>query len=353
MGIQPISFCSSFFIRQGQTSDVDAKGLLKEILVADKARDFGVSVPEYRITASYETKGELANFQTNKIEEKHFKSLFKNLFLMDKNNLNHNDLDIGHVFYSDDGSVEFDCFRFSSPFIENSQKKYALPDFMMPTNQINYENASLGLYVNQIPDEKGKKEFLTSYLRASANYHANKADFVSKNIGIDYTQDMLNYEQVQAEVLQNPNEDMVNLMLLKLDFLSKQRLAFTEWDEGNGACGHPFSKERRLYSIPMYLDAVKSAIDYSNKAEELSSFKQGNEAKYYNYESKVGRFFADTYLSWVEGMADWNFVDDRVQPLNDSERQELSNSYKNIKNAGFSEKSTKIDEYLKLYKSKI
>lgn len=353
MQIQPVSFGASFTIKQGKSSGVDATGMTKEIITAQKARQIGVSVPEYNISVSYETKGEIASFPYRKIEEKHFSSLFKNLFLMDKNNLNHNDLDIGHVFYSDDGSVEFDCFRFSSPFIENKKRNYALPDFMMPTNQINYENASLGLYIAQIPNKKEKIDFIKSYLKASASYHKNKANLIIFNLNTDYTNEMLGYELVQGKVLQNPDDKMANLMLAKLDFLTKQRLAFTEWDEGDGACGHPFDKNRRLNAIPMYLDAIKSAIEYSNKASELSSTTDGDKSEYYDYESKVGEYFTNTYLSWVEGMADWNFIDERVKPLNNDERKELSESYKEILNATLSEKPTKIDKYLKLYNSKI
>lgn len=352
MSIHPISFGAAFTVKQGPKSGIDAAGMNKEVIVAEKARQIGINVPTYNIALNYETKGETASYPANKIEQKHFSALFKSLFLMDKNNLNHNDLDIGHVFYSEDGSVEFDCFRFSSPFIENKTKKYSLPDFMMPTNQINYENASLSLYVAQIPTQEEKREFIKSYLRASREYHKNKANLMLSDSATNYPSDMKLYELVQEWVFIKPDDKMADLMLQKLDFLRKQRLAFTEWDEGNGACGHEFDKERRLDSIPMYLDAVKSAIDYSNKAAQLSDKTSYSEEKYYNFEAKLGEYFANTYLSWIEGMADWNFRDERVMPLIEEEREELSASYKEILNAQLSEKPAKIDEYLKLYNSK-
>ena len=90
MSILPISFGASFTIKQGKLSGIDSTGMNKEVIVADKARQMGVNVPEYNIMVSYETKGEPASFPVNRIGEKHFPSLFKNLFLMDKNNLNHN-----------------------------------------------------------------------------------------------------------------------------------------------------------------------------------------------------------------------------------------------------------------------
>ena len=189
---------------------------------------------------------------------------------------------------------------------------------------------------------------------ASAKYHQEKADLlIFRQQPQGYTPEMLGYEMTLESALQEPDDDMVDLMLLKLDFLTQQRLAFTEWDEGNGACGHPFSKERRLNSIPMYLDAVKTAIEYSNKSSKLSSTDGWKKSQYYGYEAKVGEYFANTYLSWVEGMANWNFEDERVKPLSEKEREELSASYKEILNVQLSEKPAKIDEYLKLYNSKI
>ena len=98
MNIHPISFGAAFTVKQGPKSGIDAAGMNKEVIVAEKARQIGIDVPTYNIALNYETKGETASYPANKIEPKHFPSLFKSLFLMDKNNLNHNDLDIGHVF---------------------------------------------------------------------------------------------------------------------------------------------------------------------------------------------------------------------------------------------------------------
>ena len=118
-------------------------------------------------------------------------------------------------------------------------------------------------------------------------------------------------------------------------------------------CGKEIKNNSKCDCTIAKLDAVKSAIDYSNKAAQLSDKTSYSEEKYYNFEAKLGEYFANTYLSWIEGMADWNFRDERVMPLIEEEREELSASYKEILNAQLSEKPAKIDEYLKLYNSKI
>lgn len=362
MFISPVSFSSNFKFRTGDSSGITEEQMSNEINSAKIARDYGVSVPKYSISKSsnpnsgicveYQTKGEIANYKSNKITSKHLKNLFKHLYTLDTQNLSHNDLDIGHVFYSEDGDVEFDCFRFSSPFIVNKKKQYSLPDFMFQTNQINYENAGLCFYVKQIPTEKEKLDFVKTYLKASSSYHQNRADYIKNNSAI-FPNEMYNYEALKANILKHPDNKTADLMLSKLDFLEKQRTAFTEWDEGNGACGHAFSKERRLNSIPMYLNAIKSAVDYSKKADLLSLTTTGKKSEYYKYEAKVGEFFANTYASWVQGMADYNFRDSRVITLPDEEREELNEQYNKIINADILLKKYYIDKYTEAYHSKL
>lgn len=362
MFIPPVSFSSNFKFRTGDSSGISEEQMSNEINSANMARKRGVSVPEYSIYKrsepnsdiflEYQTKGEIANYKTNKITAKHLKNLFKHLYTLDTINLNHNDLDVAHVFYAADGDVEFDCFRFSSPFIADRKKQYALPDFMFPTNQINYENAGLCFYVKQIPTEKEKLDFIKMYLKASSSYHQNRADYIKNNSAI-FPNEMYNYETLKASLLKHPDNKTADLMLSKLDFLEKQRTAFTEWDEGNGACGHAFNKERRLNSIPMYLNAIKSAVDYYEEANILSLATTGKKSEYYKYEAKVGEFFANTYLSWVQGMADYNFNDSRVTPLPDSEREELNRQYEKIINSNLDLKKYYIDKYLEAYNSKL
>ena len=122
------------------------------------------------------------------------------------------------------------------------------------------------------------------------------------------------------------------------------------WDEGNGACGHEFSKEKRIESIPQYLDSIKSGLEFIKMAEELSSQNTNDIAKqYYDLEAKTGKYFVDTYLGWVSGMADYNFVDTRVCPKSNEKREELQSLYNKILTTDYNSKSESIDNYLKMY----
>jgi hypothetical protein len=91
---------------------VQRNDIINEMSLAQEARELGVSAPEYKInTLQYNIKGKNANPHSNPITKAHLNDLFKNMYLMDKNDISHNDLDIQHVFYTKDGKVEFDCFK--------------------------------------------------------------------------------------------------------------------------------------------------------------------------------------------------------------------------------------------------
>lgn len=355
MKVCPISFQAQFKVALNQNG-VDKQKMNTEINTSLNAKKLGVDVPKYQITSfEYKTKGETADFYQNPITEKHLKNIFKNLYLLDKNEINHNDLDISHVFYAENGEVEIDCFRFSEKF---NQEQF--PNFQIPTNQTNYENASLTHYVSSIFDSKAKKEFLKNYLQESSEFHGKKAGLIieksskKQNGNIEYSLEKATYENFLSQALKNPDDDKVDLFEKKLDFLSLQRKAFTEWDEGNGACGHNFNPERRLKAIPMYLEASKKAIEYSFKAEELKEKSSTSIDKvYYDYESQIGSHYANMYLSWIQGMADYNFQDERVFPLELEKRKNINEKFQEIINAKLNAKSKKIDEYIALYNSTI
>ena len=122
------------------------------------------------------------------------------------------------------------------------------------------------------------------------------------------------------------------------------------WDEANCACGHEFSKQGRIDSIPLYFEAVKSAIEYSKMAQKFSEESEGVEAKYYDYEAQFGAYFANTYLSWMRGMAKDNFVNSKMEgDFSSKEVEMLDAEFGKIIDADFGEKSEEIDKYLEIY----
>lgn len=362
MRVENISFGAKFNLKVGDKNNTTQKQLHNEIGLAQHARDIGVSVPKYDVLyapvlINYETKGEVADFETNPITKKHFPKLFNNLYLLDISNISHNDLEMTHCFYAEDGDVEFDCFRFGDYFKKN---EINLPPFEMSNNLVNYENNSLAFYAEQMPDEQSKIEFLKEFLKASSFYHQKRVQYIEQrlgktiNSGVVLTKEMLENEKIRAQMCQNPSDEMAKLLLKKLEFGAKQRKAFTLWDEGNGACGHEFSANKRINAIPEYLNSIKLGIEFIDMAQNLANKSDDElQEQYYTLEANVGKYFVDTYLGWVFGMADYNFSDSRVCPKTDEKRESLKSAYNKITSADYSSKTKAIDDYIEIYLQEI
>ena len=112
-----------------------------------------------------------------------------------------------------------------------------------------------------------------------------------------------------------------------------------------------FNKERIANSIPMYLDAVKSAISYSYQAKALAQKASGEDKKYYEFEGKTGEYFANTYLSWLQGMVKHELEDERTQAgLLESEKKLINKEFAKIIDADFVDKTQLINEFSKFYR---
>ena len=84
MKISAISFGTNFNLKVGDKNKTTQAQFNNEIGLAEHARNIGVSIPNYDILygpvmINYQTKGEVANFQTNPIQQKHFPKLFNNI----------------------------------------------------------------------------------------------------------------------------------------------------------------------------------------------------------------------------------------------------------------------------------
>ncbi len=302
---------------------------------------------------SYQIKGKKADFVLNPITKKHFNTLFNMFYLMDKQGIYHNDLDIGHVFYSDRGKVETDFFRFGLEFVFNNTAHNKndvpfFPEFMMPSNAINYEKASLGYYLRQTKgNDDDTNAVVKDYLESSADYHQKRLKYlVHKNA----PEEMIEFERLQSEFLKRPSADIIELRKNRIDFLNKERLAFTEWDEGNGSCGHEKDLKRQINSIKIYIAAIRSAISYIKKADELKKSEiNPDKKKYFEYEKQFGEYWLSNYENWAAGMVNYLIQDKEKMNESDEIVQKLSGYFEEIKKAEINDKNDKINQYQRAY----
>lgn len=316
LGIKP-DVSGDEFIRQQKELD-------KEAEQAQKARKRGVNVPLYRTKRTddgehvkrirYETKGDAPCVENNPIRYKHLRNLFDNLYFMDRAGIFHNDLDKSHVLFSKDGAVEFDCFKYSVNFkkypneLKGNDGSIRTPEFMFPSNEDTFKEHCLGEYVDNLDDNK-KHYFVRDYLAKRHDYHCRRGDLLV-NRGFPLKNRAVQYEDIQAEVFLNPSNQVINYEIKKLEAYGLKRKAFTEWDEGGGACGHKINPQRRFNAILLNIDCIAAMVELRNEAKIFSKHASTEaEKKYFAFEEELAQKRLDDTYSDTKGMGAWNFND--------------------------------------------
>ena len=231
---------------------------------------------------------------------------------MDRASIFHNDLDPSHIFFNDDGQVEFDCFRYSVNFYKNrngqlkgNDGSIRTPDFMFPSNEDTLKEHFLGGYVDKL-DEDDRFYFVKNYLMNKSDYHQRRGDLLV-NRGFDPDGKTVRFEDIQSRVFLNPSNQVINYEIKKLDNYKLKRDAFTEWDEGGGACGHKVEPQRRFNAILLNLDCIESAMDLRNEAQYLARYAiTADEKEYFKLETECAqRRLDDLYndtKEWAAGI---------------------------------------------------
>ncbi len=318
------AFLGSNFLLQ--RSDVLSKDKLeKEVRQAKDAREVGISVPKYKVQCDdeqgitkirYKTNGDVADIEKNPVKSKHLRKLFKNLYYMDSAGIFHNDLDSSHIFFSDDGEVEFDCFRYSINFhkrrngtITGNDGSIRTPDFMMPSNERLFEEQFLGDYVSKIGDEDEEHYFIRNYLFYRSEYHQKREAMLLER-RFPFNSKTVQYEGIQAALFLHPSFRVVDYEVNKLNTLRLKREAFTQWDEGGGACGHKVDPEKRFDAILTNLDCIAETIYLRNEAGYYAGIAPSAEERaYFAFEEEIASKQLSDLLNDTKGMGGWNFND--------------------------------------------
>lgn len=321
--------CASFkgrYLYLQPDDTINQEQLNNEGKQTKRAKKFGVDVPLYASKKGengniswiqYETKGDIADLRTNPVSKKHLRNLFKNLFILDKTGIYHNDLDSAHLFFADDGGVEIDCFRYSFNFAKKPNGKLIgnngsirIPDFIMPSNEMVLEEQFLGGYISKMKNDSEKEIFMKNYLKERSYYHQKRAKMLLDR-GFVPDDKTVKFEEIQSRVFKDPSKDIIEFSIEKAELLGKKRAAYTEWDEGNGACGHEINPVRRFNAIIMHIDCIKDAMKLNEKSKNLAKNAQtDDEQAFFKLENQADELFLKNLYDDTKGMARWNFVDD-------------------------------------------
>lgn len=313
VGVAALVSAMIFTLRKGKTSAIteqfktfklSKEDFSKEFRLSSFARKIGVRTPEISEDGSYKIFGNIADTINNPIKNEHLENIFDNLLLMDKNKLMHGDLDKSHVFFSQNSpNVEFDCFRYGYLFEEGGARlKREFPSSIYPSNSFQYEGNCIGAYLSELPSEEIRNAFVLNYLSSSSKFHAQRAEYFADKA----SSHQIRYEKLQAELFKNPDENLIKLFRQRTDFKYKDRLAFTEWDEGLGACGHKTDEKRTTKAVAMYFDVIKSNIEYLQAVKKLKSITSNQKFKeYLKFEEDYGKLWLNNYTASTKGMAEW------------------------------------------------
>ena len=302
------------------TLNIPKVSLSKEIELSQKAKRAGVNTPEIATTGDYTIHGELANFKSNPIRPIHIKNMLSNIRSLDTAGILHGDLEKSHVYYSKDGNVQIDCFRFGSNIEEDSDRiSWEFPERIAPTNLYDFENNCLGNYLTEINDDKQEKEFIKQYLKISKDFHKKRAMDLKK---LGASEEQIKFEELQAKIYANPDDDIVRITRDRIKYKHIQRQAFTEWDEGNnGACGHNKDEARAVNGVNLYFDAWKECV-----SQEIDIFsllqrtKDDDKKELLYYLDSYTKHWDRNYSQSINGMANWT-----ISPSNENNK-----SYRNL-----------------------
>lgn len=301
------------------------------------ARRAGVVAPEVKADGTYQTQGKNADYLSNPITKSHLKNIFKSIATMEENGIYHGDIEQKHLFYDRKGKVQFDCFRFGEIKSQDENKYSARISYLIPKNQgsanlYDFENNCLGAYLRQIGSPQKEKEFIKDYLIESALFHSKMSE---KSKILDSK-----FEELQAKLYQNPDDDIVELVKDRINFKHTERIAFTNWDESaSGSSGSVLDEPKALLGVNLYFTAWADCVKYLQKIQEIKEKTQDNDKlELLNYFEQYARHTEKNYEGTIYGMATWRLNPDNPNNVlfrhTDQEKiKEFGEKYQEIKNA--------------------
>ena len=278
--------------------------LVREAKNSKIAKRIGITAPEVKTDGTYQTQGKNADYISNPITKSHLKNVFKSIALMEENGIYHGDIDQKNLFYDRKGKVQFTSFRFGEIKSQDENKYNARIAYLLPENKglanlYDYENHCIGEYLRQIGSEEKEKEFIKEYLIESSQLHEK----MSKSSKITDP----HFEELQAKLYQNPDDDIVELVKDRINFKHTERIASSNWNESSsGSSSSVLDEPKALLAVNLYFRAWSESVKYLQKIEEIKARTQDSEKlELLDYFEKYARHSEKQYENSIYGMATW------------------------------------------------
>ncbi len=243
--------------------------------------------------------GKPLNPKTNYLTSGSLKTLYSDLFKLDKLKLFHRDLSLGNILQSDDGLciIDFGAAKNYGQLKElsDTNTKYVIPDFMYPSNLENFEFLAFLTYLRQLSnsEEQGAKKatmLFKKHLAMKSDYHKKRVEMLSAS-DFENKSEMIKNEKILANAFelfaQTKDENIIHAIksieILRLKALNSQKMTrlFFENNVKNFATGiywnyqEGFQIKALHNAAKKYLKQFKgnkTLTDYFNLQMKLADF---------------------------------------------------------------------------------
>ena len=265
-------------------------------------------------------KGSPANIYSQPLNTQRMKATLDSVFELDKAGIYHMDLNNNNILLDGDSANIID-YQWAKPFKpfnateENQKNGILFPEKIIPANIQNYEETGFSSYLSKYmgiyPTEQ-TRDFIKNYLSVKADYFNRRVHYFKNALiekGEYYTEDEetgekvhkkeyytpLKLERALSKVYSAPNDDVVDVELLRLEVLRSHRKSYSFIDPNIDK-----KNINMLNSAPYTINAVFAVKNFLFNLDRLEKKYENDKymSRYLRYNRIIAEYWKANISSW-------------------------------------------------------
>lgn len=260
----------------------------------------------YLVTNFIKTTAEdvVGDFSTTSI-----KSLASDLIQLDKAKLFHQDLAPANLRINNDdvNILDYGYATKFRPFKHEDYKAYyCRPEFCVPSNLIDFEDKTLFCYMDvKMNPFQNIRNFFKDYLKIKSENHKQRIPFLEQEFAackesltekeIFNAKQAIEYEKLEAQMLENPTDEITDLEALKSQISYSNRLSDIEL----------FGGGKEFIAYDKKLEAISYANRFKEKAQQM--IEKCNDSKtndYLSFQVQYADYWLNNLKIWSQQLID-------------------------------------------------